>query len=130
MLNVKRIYDRPARTDGYRVLVDRLWPRGLARPRARVDLWLREVAPSHALRKQFGHRPDRWKEFQRRYAEELKSKQALLEHLRQLEREHGTVTLLFAARDKRRNNAVALARILQPQSRSPRRERRSATRSD
>jgi uncharacterized protein YeaO (DUF488 family) len=128
MLNVKRAYDAPARTDGYRVLVDRLWPRGLARQPARVDLWLREVAPSHALRKQFGHRPDRWKEFQRRYAEELKPKQALLERLRQLEREHGTLTLLFAARDKRRNNAVALVRILQQQSRSPRSKRRPAAR--
>ncbi|MCL6565811.1 MAG: DUF488 family protein [Acidobacteriia bacterium] len=128
MWKVKRIYDAPARTDGYRVLVDRLWPRGLTRQRAHVDLWLRDVAPSHTLRKQFGHRPDRWKEFQRRYAEELKQKPALLEQLRQLEREHGTVTLLFAARDERRNNAVALVRILQRRPRAPRGKRSSTAR--
>lgn len=128
MWKVKRIYNAPARTDGYRVLVDRLWPRGLTRQRAHVDLWLRDVAPSHILRKQFGHRPERWKEFRRRYAEELKQKPALLAQLRQLEREHGTVTLLFASRDERRNNAVALARILQLRPRALRGKRSSTAR--
>ncbi len=112
MIRVKRIYERPAESDGYRVLVDRLWPRGLSKQRARVDLWLREIAPSHVLRKRFGHKPEHWGEFQRRYAVELRQKQDLLAQLRQLEHQHGRLTLLFAAKNTRLNNAVALAAFL------------------
>lgn len=119
MFRVKRVYDRPAAADGYRVLVDRLWPRGLSKQNARVDLWLRDIAPSHELRKQFAHRQERWAEFQRRYAAELKGKKELLAQLRQLERKHGRVTLLFAAKDTRRNNAVALAGFLKKRRQLP-----------
>jgi uncharacterized protein YeaO (DUF488 family) len=123
MFRVKRIYDKPAATDGYRVLVDRLWPRGLSKQQARADLWLREIAPSHELRKQFAHRHERWVEFQQRYATELQGKEDLLAQLRQLERKHGCVTLLFAAKDTRRNNAVALAGFLKKHRQLPAQKR-------
>ncbi|MBG3875762.1 DUF488 family protein [Desulfovibrio oxamicus] len=99
--------------DGLRVLVDRLWPRGLARDAARIDHWLRGVAPSDALRRWFGHDPDRWQEFQARYHAELRvSAHPDLALLRRLATEQGRVTLLFAARDEARNNAVALKAFL------------------
>ncbi|MFN3975050.1 MAG: DUF488 domain-containing protein [Dehalococcoidia bacterium] len=115
-LLVKRIYAPAQEGDGYRVLVDRLWPRGLPRSQARVDAWLKDLAPSDALRRWFGHDPQRWEEFQRRYREELQTphKQALLNDLAQRART-GTVTLLFAARDEEHNNAIALQRILESQ---------------
>jgi uncharacterized protein YeaO (DUF488 family) len=98
--------------DGYRVLVDRLWPRGLSKQKARVNLWLRDVAPSDALRKWYFAHPGQWNQFVIRYQLELREKKDLLARLRGLEREHGTVTLLFAKRDTVRNNAVALRRFL------------------
>lgn len=110
---VKRVYDAPSPDDGFRVLVDRLWPRGLTRSSASVDLWLREVAPSEELRRWYGHRPERWEEFRARYFAELDRRPDLVEALLRLERERGTVTLLFAARDRHRNNAVALLEYLQ-----------------
>jgi uncharacterized protein YeaO (DUF488 family) len=112
VLKVKRIYEAPAPADGYRVLVDRLWPRGLAKKTAHVDIWMKEIAPSHALRKWFGHDPERWAEFQRRYRAELRAMPQLLAQVKQLLKEHGTVTLLFGARDERRNQAVALRAFL------------------
>jgi len=108
MLSVKRVYEAPGAKDGFRILVDRLWPRGLRKQRARIDLWLREVAPSNELRKWFAHEPQKWAEFQKRYAEELRAKEELLSRIRDAVEEHGTVTLLFAASDTKRNNAVAL----------------------
>lgn len=113
MLKLRRVYDPPQATDGVRVLVDRLWPRGLSKEQARVDLWLREVAPSDRLRRWFGHDPAKWEEFRRRYLEELRSSPAL-EQLRVLSRRarRETVTLLFAARDEAHNNAVVLAEFL------------------
>jgi uncharacterized protein YeaO (DUF488 family) len=111
MIRIKRIYDLPAAGDGRRVLVDRLWPRGIVKDEARIDDWLKEIAPSDALRKWFGHDPARWEEFRKRYGEELKNHGELLEHLR-AEAKWGTVTLLFAAKDVEHNNAVVLTEIL------------------
>jgi uncharacterized protein YeaO (DUF488 family)/alkylated DNA nucleotide flippase Atl1 len=112
---VKRVYDPPSRTDGTRVLVDRLWPRGIAKAKARVDAWLKEVGPSTALRTWFGHDPARWTEFQRRYHRELANSGAA-RSVADLAR-RGPITLLFAAKDAEHNNAVALrgylARVLE-----------------
>ena len=83
MINLKRAYEPPAETDGERILVERLWPRGISKDRAKIDLWLKDVAPSTALRKWFGHDPEKWREFRRRYAAELKDKVDLIETLRQ-----------------------------------------------
>jgi len=109
---IKRVYEEPSRADGLRILVDRLWPRGLAKERARVDLWLKEVAPSTELRKWFGHDPKRWKEFEGRYLDELKTRGEPMAILRQ-EAAKGPVTLLFAARDVEHNEAVILQKMLQ-----------------
>ncbi|GAA1646584.1 DUF488 domain-containing protein [Georgenia ruanii] len=104
---VARVYDPPADDGGARVLVDRLWPRGLAKADAHVDLWLKEVAPSTDLRKVFHHDPDLFPEFTRRYRAELDANPAV-DQLRELEREHGTVTLLYGAKDTEHNQAVVL----------------------
>jgi uncharacterized protein YeaO (DUF488 family) len=111
MIRIRRIYDPPAAADGRRVLIDRLWPRGLSRERARIDEWLKEIAPSDGLRKWFGHDPSRWEEFRKRYREELKSHDKLIERLR-AEGKEGTVTLLFAAKDEEHNNAVVVQEML------------------
>jgi uncharacterized protein YeaO (DUF488 family) len=106
-LKLKRIYEAPAASDGTRILVDRLWPRGVAKDNARIDLWLKDIAPSHELRKRFHGRPQDWDAFCAAYAAELESAPAQTDVNGLLGRK-GTVTLLFAARDKQRNNAVAL----------------------
>jgi uncharacterized protein YeaO (DUF488 family) len=111
-INVKRVYDQPSADDGYRVLVDRLWPRGLSHAVAQLDLWLRDVAPSTELRTWYDHQVDRWPEFQRRYATELEGHDALLDLLLDIERHRQRVTLLFAARDRERNEAQVLADVL------------------
>lgn len=111
MVRIKRVYDEPAAEDGKRILVDRLWPRGIAKDKARIDEWLKEIAPSDELRKWFGHDPARWDEFRERYRRELEAKGELLDQLRTLARKE-TVTLLFAAKDEEHNNAVALKEIL------------------
>lgn len=114
-LSVKRAYECPSAGDGVRVLVDRLWPRGLSRPAAAVDLWLKDIAPSAGLRRWFAHDPRKWKEFCRRYAAELDANSRAVAALRGAIR-HGKVTLLFAARDRERNNAVALQEYLTAKS--------------
>ena len=106
-VKIKRVYDSPTDTDGTRVLVDRIWPRGLAKERAAVDVWLKEIAPTGALRKWFAHDPSRWKEFQLRYRAELHENDVAVGHLRDLIRT-GRVTLLYGARDEVHNNAVVL----------------------
>lgn len=111
MIRVKRIYDPPAPEDGRRVLVDRLWPRGVAREEARIDEWLKEIAPSDGLRKWFGHDPARWGEFRQRYLEELQGHRDILERLR-AEAKKGSVSLLYAAKDAEHNNAVVLRKLL------------------
>ncbi len=112
MLKVKRTYDPPQKNDGFRVLVDRLWPRGISKERAHLDLWLKEIAPSDALRKWFGHDPERWAKFAARYRKELSAKKELTQQLKKLEVEHGTVTLLYAAHDEAHNEAIALLQLL------------------
>lgn len=112
-VRIKRVYDEPAASDGKRVLVDRLWPRGVSKERAHLDLWLKEVAPSPELRTWFGHDPEKWGEFRRRYEAELASgetHQAFLT-LRDLARQ-GSLTLVFAAHDVQHNNAVVLRELL------------------
>jgi uncharacterized protein YeaO (DUF488 family) len=106
---VKRVYEPPEAGDGARILVDRLWPRGIAKDKARIDLWLKDIAPSHELRKGFHGKPDAWDEFRAAYFAELDgvAAEAAVKELRRLLRK-GPVTLLYAARDEQRNNAVAL----------------------
>ena len=112
MIRVKRVYDEPAPGDGLRVLVDRLWPRGLSKERAKVDLWAKDVAPSHELRRWFHHDPTRWSEFEKRYRSELKDRKEALGVLREKSRE-GPLTLLYGARDPDRNQAVVLRDLLE-----------------
>lgn len=109
---IKRVYEKPARNDGIRVLVDRVWPRGVAKANAAIDEWRKEIAPSTALRKWFGHDPERWQEFKRRYLVELKTQGEALDELRQRARKR-TVTLLFGARDTSHNQAVVLKEHLE-----------------
>ncbi|RMI13775.1 MAG: DUF488 domain-containing protein [Calditrichaeota bacterium] len=111
-IRIKRIFEPPLPEDGFRVLVDRLWPRGLPKESARIDLWLKEIAPGHDLRKWFGHDPEKWEEFQRRYFRELDQRPEAVEQLLQKTRE-GTMTLLYAARDPEFNNARALKTYLE-----------------
>jgi uncharacterized protein YeaO (DUF488 family) len=110
-IRLKRVYGPPAPEDGVRILVDRLWPRGLSKEKAAVDHWMKEIAPSAELRKWFGHDPGRWAEFRRRYMEELRQHTALLEQIRELASER-KVTLLFGAHDRDHNDAVVLAEVL------------------
>lgn len=118
-LKLKRVYEPAARSDGCRVLVDRIWPRGLSREAASLDAWIKDVAPSAGLRKWFGHEPSKWEAFKRKYFAELDRQADVLEQL--LEPCSGrTVTLLFAAKDATHNNAVALKEYLDKQTRSRR----------
>jgi len=112
MIKIKRVYEKPAKADRWRVLVDRLWPRGMKKEAARVDVWMKDVAPSTALRKWFGHEPEKWSEFQKRYRRELERKTELLAELKKMAKEHGTLTLLYGAKDEEHNDAVALADVL------------------
>ncbi|MBX3235792.1 MAG: DUF488 domain-containing protein [Nitrospiraceae bacterium] len=115
---IKRIYESPSRGDGIRVLVDRLWPRGLSKSRANVDVWLRDIAPSTDLRVWFNHDPAKWKEFCVRYRAELRLKRSLVADLRR-QVEQGPVTLLYGARDERFNQAAVLAQLLNRPKRPP-----------
>ena len=110
-IRLKRAYEPARATDGYRVLIDRLWPRGVSREKARLDEWARELAPSATLRRWFGHDPARFAQFRRRYAKELAAQETKLRELRRRARE-GTLTLVYGARDTEHNDAVVLAEIL------------------
>jgi len=110
-IKLKRAYEAPATSDGTRVLVDRLWPRGVKKTEAAIDYWMKELAPSTELRKWFGHDPDRWTEFRRRYSKEIREHRDELERLRDLAR-HGVVTLVYAAHDEAHNDAVVLREVL------------------
>lgn len=112
MFVAKRVYEAAAKDDGYRVLVDRLWPRGLTKEKAHVDLWLKEIAPSDALRKWFHHEERNWTEFEAKYRAELTKKRDLIKQLGDLEEEHGRITLLYGAKDKEHNQAGVLLKIL------------------
>lgn len=118
-LQIKRIYDAPEAGDGFRVLVDRLWPRGISKRRAALDAWLAELAPSTALRQWFHKDASRWAEFARRYRAELRAHATLLRQLRQ-RASRQRVTLLYAARDERRNHAIILRAVLARAARSGR----------
>lgn len=110
-LRLKRAYDPAAETDGTRILVDRIWPRGVTKQALAADLWLKELAPSTGLRRWFGHDPAKWDEFRRRYRAEIAERAADLEQIRAFARK-GPVTLIYAARDEEHNNAVALREML------------------
>ncbi len=109
-INLKRVYETASKDDGVRILVDRLWPRGLSKDRAKIELWLRDVAPSNNLRRWFNHEPEKWDEFRRRYFAELTDNAVARSVLE--EASGSKVTLLFAAKDEERNNAVALREYL------------------
>ena len=111
-VEIKRVYADPDRADGTRILVDRLGPRGLSKERARVDLWLKDIAPSTELRKWFSHDPSKWTEFQARYRQELKSEADLLDVLKK-KAAKGPITLLYGAKDEVHNEAVVLRSLLQ-----------------
>jgi uncharacterized protein YeaO (DUF488 family) len=113
MIKLKRIYSKSSSNDGYRILVDRLWPRGLSKDSARVDLWLKDIAPSDKLRKWFSHDPKKWPEFDKKYHKELGKKEELISRLKELERDKKTLTLLFSAKNEEYNNAVSLLKYLQ-----------------
>ncbi len=110
-IRIKRVYEAPQAADGFRVLVDRVWPRGVSKDKAAVDLWMNEIGPSTELRKWFGHKPERWAEFQERYGRELGDKQQLLDELR-LHAEKGALTLVYSAKDEERNQAVVIKGVL------------------
>ena len=113
MIKVKRIYESPTREpgDGKRVLIDRLWPRGLRKDQVVVDEWMKDIAPSSELRRWFGHDPVKWEEFRKRYRQELNAKEALLDELRKDARSRG-LTILYSAKEQEHNNAVALKEFL------------------
>ncbi len=113
MIQIKRVYEAVSKNDGYRILVDRLWPRGVSKEKAKIDLWMKEIAPSNKLRKWFGHDSKKWNDFEKKFKEELKDKTDLLKQIKQIEREKKTVTLVFAAKDEEHCNAVVLKAVLQ-----------------
>jgi uncharacterized protein YeaO (DUF488 family) len=110
-IRLKRAYEKPERTDGKRILVDRLWPRGLTKEKAAIDLWLKEVAPSTELRKWFGHDPKKWRNFRNRYRTELKQHSDQLQLIKSKAKE-GVVTLIYGARDQEHNEAIILREFL------------------
>jgi uncharacterized protein YeaO (DUF488 family) len=113
MLKIKRVYDPVSPDDGKRVLVDRLWPRGIKKEKAQIDEWLKEISPSNELRKWYSHDPAKWAEFKKRYKKELAEKSELLKRIK-AEAKKQTVTLLFSTKELELNNAVALKEILNP----------------
>lgn len=108
---IKRVYEQPEKTDGFRILIDRLWPRGLSKEKAKVDLWLKEIAPSTELRKWFNHEPEKWKAFKKNYKEEIKKNPEPLVLLRSKMKE-GKITLVYGAKEERYNDAVVLQEML------------------
>jgi uncharacterized protein YeaO (DUF488 family) len=111
VIRIKRIYDAPSQNDGYTALVDRLWPRGIKKEKAGIDLWLKDAAPSDELRKWFNHEPQKWGDFKKRYFAELEHKQGILCLI--IEKVGEGVTLLYSAKDRQHNNAVALKEYLE-----------------
>ena len=116
MVTIKRAYEAPSRNDGTRILVDRTWPRGLKKENLRIEQWMRELGPSNELRRSFGHDPNRWEDFHRRYVKELKraAVQPLLEELLNIARK-GKLTLVYSAHDQQHNQAVVLKELLDTQ---------------
>jgi uncharacterized protein YeaO (DUF488 family) len=112
MIQLKRAYEKASRDDGVRILVERLWPRGLTKRKAALELWLKDVAPSPELRKWFGHDPAKWKQFEQRYWKELDARKEAVDFLRR-KINQGTVTLVYAAHDEEHNGALALKKFLE-----------------
>ena len=112
LIKIKRIYDPPSDQDGFRILVDRLWPRGISKESAQIDLWFKDIAPTDNLRKWFSHDPKKWTEFKSRYRKELNGKKDLVLRLGLLEKEKKRITLLYAAKDTENNNAILLQEYL------------------
>lgn len=112
MIQLKRAYEPPSKEDGFRILVDRLWPRGVSKEKADINLWMKDIAPSIELRKWFSHDPAKWDEFRRRYWDELKKNPELLDQIRNQSRQ-GKVTLVYSAKDEEHNDAVALKEFLE-----------------
>jgi len=110
-IRIKRAYEAPTHDDGTRILIDRLWPRGVKKTDAAIDEWMKEIAPSNALRKWFGHDPERWQEFRRRYRSEIQQHPNEFDRLRTLA-QHGRITLVFSAHDEAHNDAVVLKDLL------------------
>lgn len=113
MIKVKRIYDAPATDDGYRILVDRLWPRGIKKDSAHIDLWMKDIAPETTLRKAYHQESISWSGFRKLYLKELSERSPQIEELKALEAAHTVITLLYASRDEERNHALLLQRYLQ-----------------
>jgi uncharacterized protein YeaO (DUF488 family) len=111
-LRIKRIYELPEPGDGFRILVDRVWPRGVTKEKAAIDLWMREIAPSAELRKWFGHAPERWAEFRKRYQKELEGKVDRIAELRR-QAAKGPLTFVYSARDEERNQAVVIKEMME-----------------
>jgi uncharacterized protein YeaO (DUF488 family) len=116
MIRIKRTYEvlesDEEHAKAFKILVDRLWPRGLSKDKLKIDLWLRDVAPSTALRKWFAHDPQKWQSFKLKYKQELKNKSELLQQIKELEKEKGQLILLYSAKDEEHNDAVVLRDIL------------------
>jgi len=108
MIKIKRAYESSSEDDGFRILVDRIWPRGVSKEKANLDTWMKEIAPSNDLRKWFAHDPKKWKEFENKYRDELKDKSELINEIKDIEKDKGKVTLIYSAKDKEHNNAVVL----------------------
>lgn len=111
MVHIKRVYELPTSCDGKRILVDRLWPRGISKEKGEIDLWLKDIGPSNALRTWFNHEVNKWDEFKKKYKEELKGKKELVEQIKQEAKKH-QITLLYGAKDTEHNQAVVLLEVL------------------
>jgi len=111
-LHIKRAYEDVSKNDGFRVLVDRIWPRGVSREEAHVDEWLKEIAPTTELRKWFGHDPEKWPEFEKKYRAEIHANKTAWQQLQDIYRAHPHLTLVYAAKDEEHNNAVVLQKLL------------------
>lgn len=112
MIKLKRAYDEATKNDGFRVLVDRLWPRGISKEKAHLNLWMKDIAPSTTLRKWFKHDPKKWLGFQEKYKKELMKNKELIEQLKEYEKKHEILTLVYAAKDTEHNEAVILLDLL------------------
>ncbi len=112
MVKLKRVYETAAKSDGFRVLVDRLWPRGVSKRKAKIDLWIKEIGPSNELRKWFGHKVERWPQFKKRYKAELRRNKYISGDLYNIIKKHKLVTLVYGAKDEKHNQAVVLKEYL------------------
>lgn len=112
MIKLKRVYESYEKKDGYRVLVDRLWPRGVSKEKAHLNLWLKEIAPSTELRKWFNHDPKRWSDFKKKYKVEIKKNKETFTILKQIKKKHASVTILYGAKDEVHNEAIVLEELL------------------